>query len=72
MLNLYEVSDLKKYLSGHHAQTIHMHDVCGGQYFTVDQGGEDTEALIKEYLRKLNRKVVYAEDRLGFTIVPDR
>lgn len=72
MLDFFEINDLKIYLSEHHAQTIHLHDTCGGQYFTMDQADEYTEGLIKDYLSKMGQQVIFEEDKLSFTIPSDK
>ena len=72
MLNLDEVIELKNFLVDNNAANIHLHDTCGGQYFTVDSGNDYTENLIKDYLSKKNQQVVFADDKLSFTIIANK
>ena len=72
MLNFDEVIELKKFLAENNAQNIHLHDTCGGQYFTIDNGNDYTECLIKDYLSKKNQQVVFSDDKLSFTIISGR
>ena len=72
MLNLDEVIELKNFLAENNAANIHLHDTCGGQYFTIDSGDDYTEKLIKDYLSKKNQQVAFAADKQSFTIISNK
>lgn len=67
-LNIDEVLELKKYLRNNNAAEIHMHDACGGQYFTLDEPDEFTMKLIKDYFVNKNIKASFSENNDSFTI----
>lgn len=69
MLNLFEVSEFKTFLKENNGGEIHMHDTCGGQYFTIEKGNDDTERLVNEYLTKKKNKVIFSDDKASFTIL---
>ena len=72
MLNLDEVIEFKNYLAENNAANIHLHDTCGGQYFTIDSGDDLTVNLIKDFLSKKNQQFVFAADKLSFTIISNK
>lgn len=47
---------------------LHFHDGCGGQFFTLDQTGEDLTAYLSDYFDKRNLTAVFSEDRMQFTV----
>lgn len=67
-LNIDEILELKKYLEGKKAVAIHLHDACGGQYFTLDKPDENTTDLIKDYLKNKNITASFSANKDSFTI----
>ena len=68
MLSLYEVSEMKEHLTKQNGAIIHLHDTCGGQYFTIEDGNTETENIISDFLIGKNQKVFFSEDKLSFII----
>lgn len=47
---------------------LHFHDGCAGQFFTLDQTGEDLTAYLADYFDRLNLTAVFSEDHMSFTV----
>lgn len=67
-LNIDEVLGLKKYLENKNAVKMHLHDACGGQYFTLEKPDKATMDLIKLYLKEKKIMAVFSNDNSSFTI----
>lgn len=68
VLNLDEVIELQKYLESKNAVKIHLHDACGGQYFTLDEPSQSTIDLIKKFLENKKIEARYSDKFDSFTI----
>lgn len=68
LLSLDDIIELKKNIKEKYNTTLHMHDTCGGQYFSLDDITEGTEEYIKEFLKKKNITPVFSENKLSFSI----
>ena len=54
-LALNEIVELKEEIYKNFKINIHLHDTCGGQYFTLDENN----TAITEYLRVISAKESY-------------
>ncbi len=68
MLNLFEANELIKSIKESNGAKLHLHDTCGGQYFTIDNGNEETISLIIEYLTIKKQKYSIQKDNMSFTV----
>lgn len=68
LLDWNEIIALKEFMAEHKAGYVHVHDTCGGQYFTLDAVDDYTENLIKKYFAEKNIETIFTNDRLCFTI----
>jgi hypothetical protein len=69
MLNLYDVSELKKLLENQGGAVIHMHDTCGGQYFSLENGDPNSRAVIEKFVEAKKLKAVFNPSSDGFTVI---
>ena len=68
MLNLFEVSELKKMITSETGAELHFHDTCGGQYFMVTQCTGKAVGLIWSFLKEKKQTAVFSEEECAFTI----
>ncbi|MEG2080238.1 MAG: hypothetical protein RRZ68_01590 [Oscillospiraceae bacterium] len=67
-LNFDEIIALSKYLSENDGVKIHLHDACGGQYFTLDKKSEKTINLLKDYFKQNKIVAHFSNNFDSFTI----
>ncbi len=67
-MNLYEVSEFKKYLLETNETILHFHDTCGGQSFSLSATSSKIISDINEYLKTKGYTPIYAKDNLSFRI----
>ena len=67
-LTLSEVIELKNLINEKGGVEIHMHDACGGQYFTLGEPSPETVGIIKSYLEPKGIKARYSPNNDSFTI----
>ncbi len=66
---------LDKFLEFKHSMAekgiaVHLHDTCGGQYFSLDDAGDETIAAIESFFAdKPGIQLVFQPNRLGFFVV---
>lgn len=68
VLTFDQVAELKKLLAEKSTGKIHMHDTCGGQYFSIEGETEQTKPLIAEYAAAAGYSAVFDELSHGFTL----
>lgn len=68
MLNLFEVSELKNLLKEKNAGILHLHDTCGGQYFTIEDRTDLTNEILTEFLNSKGQKIQFSSDFNSFTL----
>ena len=68
ILNLSEVTKLKKEVSDRFSAELHFHDGCGGQYFSLDEISDELRKCITAYFADKNMQAVFSEDGLSFTV----
>lgn len=68
ILTLSEAAELKKETAEKCSVRLHFHDGCGGQYFSLDQPDEAAAQHIAEFLALRNRRALFSEDGLRFTV----
>lgn len=67
VLNLDDIIELKNLLAAEDAGVLHLHDTCGGQYFTVEPQSARGEELISGFLESKGSKAVF-DGRGGFFV----
>ena len=68
ILNFSDVTQLKNAVAQRFSLTIHFHDGCGGQYFTVDETTEELKAFLSEYFAKRKLNVTFSADGTHFSV----
>lgn len=68
ILKIDDVIKLKKLISEKYNAKLHMHDTCGGQYFSFDVKLNGIENFINEYLSQYNMSAKFSQDCLSFTV----
>lgn len=68
MMNLYEVSDFKKYLMETNETVLHFHDTCGGQSFSLSSTSPETISMINDYLSQKGYSAIYSNDMMSFRL----
>ncbi len=67
-IDFHEYRKLKQYLLDKGYKEIHLHDVCGGEYFSIDDPDDETCAAIEKYFEKKGKPVNFSANRTEFTI----
>lgn len=60
---------LKEYVARQGLSPIHMHDACGGQYFTVEHPDEKTADAIRAYFAPQGVLADFTEDLTSFILL---
>lgn len=68
ILSISDAAQLKKEINEQLSVSIHFHDGCGGQYFTIDETSEAVVRQITEFLLEKDLNAVFSEDGLQFTV----
>jgi hypothetical protein len=68
-LSLNDVVDFKNEVNSNFGCTVHFHDGCGGQYFTLDEYNDDLKEFIVSYFSNKNINVNFSDDGLHFTLL---
>lgn len=64
IIDLFEIIDLKQILTEKFGVELHIHDACGGQYFSVDGLTPDAKTYIIDYFRQKEYGVIFnSEDK---------
>lgn len=67
-LTLSEVNELKTIIKNQFDTTIHLHDCCGGQSFSVDKNTEELKKFITAFFAAKKLNVVFSENGMQFSI----
>ena len=68
-LSTFEAAELKKQLAEKFDLTLHLHDACGAQYFSLDKAaGDEARELIVSFIGNLRGKVTFTEGGKAFTV----
>lgn len=69
ILSITEISELKNILCKEFNTILHMHDCCGGQFFSSDTALNDLAVeYITGFLTKRGLGATFSCDRLSFTV----
>lgn len=68
IISFEEVLELKHACDEKFKEHVHFHDACGGQYFTLETDSDDIRNFIKDFMAKMNYKVVFDKTRMSFTL----
>lgn len=68
ILSIKEFLNLKTFVEENSKQSVHLHDACGGQYFSLDYADEETKKIIEDYFDKNGVTAEFAVDKKGFTL----
>lgn len=70
IISLAEAAELKRIAGEKFAVSLHFHDSCGGQYFSLDEPADaGLMAWLSEYAEGKKLRVLFSEDGLGFYLV---
>ncbi|MBP5242469.1 MAG: hypothetical protein J6Z36_02120 [Clostridia bacterium] len=71
-LTLSEVSELKQELSNKFGVTLHFHDACGAQSFSLDAGGmpvsDEAKAWLTDYFQSHRINAQFSKTGNNFTV----
>ena len=68
-LSTFETAELKKQLAEKHDLTLHMHDACGAQYFSLGkEADKEARELIVSFIEALGGKVTFTEGGKAFAV----
>lgn len=68
ILNLNDIIELKKLINDNFETVLHIHDTCGGQYFSTDKKSKKLQNFIKKYMASKNLKARFDETGFGFFV----
>ncbi len=68
LLTLEEFTELKENLKRIFSAELHLHDCCGGQYFSLDETDEVLVKYITEYFNNRNLSAVFSKDGKQFSV----
>ena len=63
-----DVLKLKKACDEKFKEHVHFHDACGGQYFSLETDSDDIRDFIKDFMLKIDYKVIFDKSGLSFTL----
>ena len=68
VLDFHEYRKFKEKLLETGFHEIHLHDVCGGQYFSIDDPDDATCDEIVRLFAEIGQRVNFSENREEFTL----
>ena len=68
ILKIDDVIKLKELILKEYNAKLHMHDTCGGQYFSFDTKLDGIEKFVNEYLSQYNMSAEFSQNGLSFNI----
>lgn len=68
ILSISDAAQIKKEINEQLSVSIHFHDGCGGQYFTLEETSEAVVRQITEFLLRKDLNAVFSEDGLQFSV----
>lgn len=66
ILSLTEAAELKKLVYEKYSVALHLHDSCGGQYFSLESKSLPAAQFICEYLKSKGLTATFDDDYLSF------
>ena len=61
-ISITEAAELKRAILDNFGVTLHFHDGCGGQYFTLDERNDEIKRFIESYFdKKGNDRYIYSK-----------
>lgn len=72
VLTIEQVIALKEAVKQNTGHAVHLHDACGGQYFSLDSANEQVKNFIIDYFAQKGAAAVFANDQKGFTVKENR
>jgi len=72
IIDLLKIIELKNVLKEHFSVDLHVHDTCGGQFFSVEKVAPDAILYIREYFEKYNYDVIFTNDNSEFYLEETR
>jgi len=67
-ISITEASELKKAILDNFGVTLHFHDGCGGQYFTLDERNDEIKRFIESYFDKKGMTVTFIARGTQFSV----
>ena len=67
-LTLSDVNKLKTIIKNQFDTTVHFHDCCGGQYFSIDKPTEELKEFIAAFFVEKKLNVIFSENGRQFSI----
>ena len=62
------VIKIKNAVNEKFGEYVHFHDACGGQYFSLETDSDDIRDFIKDFMLKIDYKVIFDKSGLSFTL----
>jgi hypothetical protein len=70
IVQMNDIIALKNYLAEQQAGKVHVHDTCGGQYFSLEQTNDKTNDSILRFFSGKNVTVLFSDDLQTFRVLP--
>ena len=67
-ISITEASELKKAILENFGVTLHFHDGCGGQYFTLDERNDEIKQFVESYFDKKGMTVTFIARGTQFSV----
>ena len=67
-ISITEAAELKKAILDNFGVTLHFHDGCGGQYFTLDERNDEIKRFIESYFDKKGMTVTFIARGTQFSV----
>lgn len=67
-ISITEASELKKAIFESFGVTLHFHDGCGGQYFTLDERNDEIKQFVESYFEKKGMTVTFIARGTQFSV----
>ena len=68
ILTISEVSELKTIINTRFNTTLHFHDCCGGQHFSLDAPTKELRDFIDAYLKEKGLLADFSEDNRQLSV----
>lgn len=62
IIDITKIIELKKVLNDKFNAQIHIHDTCGGQYFSVENLEPSAKDFIKNYFQEKSYRVIFDKE----------
>lgn len=67
-ISITEASELKKAILENFGVTLHFHDGCGGQYFTLDERNDEIKQFVENYFGEKGMTVNFIAKGTQFSV----